>query len=73
MLYHIEKFLFVFEGNVSLVAYNGGTHPYVGSHIVTIDISTNKFVYFDDLLCIEELEDALSVISHWKVAVCIWG
>ena len=43
----------------SVVAYNGGAHPYVGSHIVTIDISTNKFVYFDDLLCIEELEDAL--------------
>ena len=43
----------------SVVAYNGGAYPYVGSHIVTIDISTNKFVYFDDLLCIEELENAL--------------
>lgn len=43
----------------SVFAYNGGAHPYTGSHMVTIDVSAAEYVYIQNLLCEEEFEDAL--------------
>jgi Protein of unknown function (DUF3298). len=43
----------------SVFAFDGGANPYVGSHIVTIDMKTGQYIHLHDLLDIEKLNTIL--------------